>query len=310
MNDSGFVDLAHLAPLVVSGADAGAFLQNQLTCDVRLVGPTTSSYGALCSPKGRVAAFFNLFVRDGVFVMTLPVEMFSPVEQSLARVRFRSKVEFQDGAAEWNALGLLGREAEEFLTARIGAAPRRAGEVLPAGDVTIIRVPGRLPRFEVIGAAAVVERLRLELTASVAPADRALWDVAEIEAGVPSIHPATAEVFLPQFLNMDQRGGLSFTKGCFVGQEVVARTQHLGEVKRRMHVAHVAGDAAPAPGAPLRAIHEDGERDGGAVVRAAPAPEGGVLMLVVVPVAERQADRPIHLESGAGPRLTFREFSV
>lgn len=308
MNGTTFVDLAHLAPLVVSGADAAHFLQGQLTCDVRTVGPTSSSYGALCTTNGRVAAFFNLFVRGEAFVLSLPLEMFGPVRERLARVIFRAKVELKDGATEWNSLGLLGPGWERMLAARFGRCPQRVGETLTADEVTIVRVPGRLPRFEVWGDAGAVEQLRRSWAGTIPAASREVWDVAEIEAGVPAIFPATAELFLPQFLNLDQRGGLSFSKGCFVGQEVVARTQHLGEVKRRMHLADVSAAEPPAPGRRLRAVHEDGERDGGAVVRSAPAPGAGSLLLVVTPVAEREADRPIHLDAASGPRLTFREF--
>jgi folate-binding protein YgfZ len=139
------------------------------------------------------------------------------------------------------------------------------------------------------------------------PIDSAAWDWLEVESGTPVVLAGTREAFLPQFLDMDRRGGLSFTKGCYPGQEIVARTQHIGEVKRRMFCARVAAAEIPAAGTPLRALHDDGVRDGGTVVRGAFAPDGSVRLLVVVPLAEKEAGRPIRLGAADGPALVLDE---
>jgi len=112
------------------------------------------------------------------------------------------------------------------------------------------------------------------------------------------------DAFLPQNLDLERLSGLSFSKGCYPGQEVVARTQHLGEIKRRLVRARAAGSEVPAPATPLRAIDAGSERDGGKVVRAAPGPDGTIELLAVIPVAELASGARLALGDAAGPTVT------
>jgi tRNA-modifying protein YgfZ len=300
------VDLSARGRLAVSGPDAPAFLQNQLTCDVGSITAGRAGPGALCTNKGRVVAAFTLFLHDGAYVLAMPASIAAPVREYFTRMIFRSKVTAGDLSATVGATGVHGAGAEDWLRETGLAVPESPWAVAAARGVTTVRYPGAAPRFELYGSPRDLDPLAP--AGSAAGEDRlAPWTVMEIESGLPWIEDATAGQFLPQFLDMDRRGGLSFTKGCFPGQEVVARTQHLGEVKRRMFLARCAAKDAPLPGTPLRAIHDDGDRDGGTVVRAARAPAGDIRMLAVVPVAEREAGREIHLASAAGPLLTLED---
>lgn len=297
---------------VIGGTDAPAFLQNMTTCDVRKVTPERGGPGSICTNKGRVIAYFHLLRRGDEYLLILPRAAAAPAAEFLRRMIFRSKVTLQDAGDALAVVGWAGPEAAQVVAERAGRTLGKPGDAAassdPAHGFAALRLPGAVPRFEIVLPRAAA----LALTGPAGSPDTILrakfWEIGEVlVAGEPAVYPETSEAFLPQFLDLDRRGGLSFTKGCFPGQEVVARTQHLGEVKRRLALARVPTDDVPAPGTPLRALRDDGERDGGTVVRAAATPQGGVALLAVVPVAERDAQRPIHLGTADGPALEFLE---
>lgn len=314
------VALPQLVPIAVRGRDAQAFLQNQLTCDVRDVrevrevrdvrevreareareAPGRAIPGALCTNKGRVVAWFELLPWPEGYLLLVDASVAPRLLAHLQTMIFRSKVTVDDLSSALSVTGVLGEGGVEDGPAEPRACAGR-------GDGLVMRAAGALPRWIVVApAAAAVAPAAAGWPDATSAEARDAWELADVEAEVPLVDARTSEAFLPQFLNLDQAGGLSFRKGCYAGQEVVARTQHLGEVKRRMYRARCAGPDVPAPGSPLRAIQDDGsERDGGTVVRAARAPDGGIRLLAVVPVAEREAARPVHLGSAAGPRLEF-----
>jgi folate-binding protein YgfZ len=247
-----------------------------------------------------VAAYFHLLRRGAEYVLLLPRSTAPAAGELLRKMIFRSQVALRDATGDLIVHGLAGEPAAALVEERAGRPLSVPGAAADAGDVSVLRVPGLTPRFELLASRGAVPW-------AAPTAGPEAWELADVAAGEPAVYPQTAEAFLPQFLDLDRRGGLSFKKGCFPGQEVVARTQHLGDVKRRLALAHVVTDRVPEPGEPLRVEREDGDRDGGTVVRAAPGPEGGVFLLAVVPVAERESGRAIHLGRADGPALAFRE---
>ncbi|MDX1435130.1 MAG: folate-binding protein, partial [Gammaproteobacteria bacterium] len=165
-----------------------------------------------------------------------------------------------------------------------------------AGGVTVIREQGARERYQLLGPeSALVELWRGALTSAV-PAGADAWELLDIEAGIADIGPALADQFLPQMLNLDRVGGVSFDKGCYVGQEIVARTHYLGRLKRRLYRGHADAPAAPRPGESLAG--GEGE-PAGQIVNAQPAPGGGYRVLAVIPidVARGGAGR-LHLADG------------
>ena len=159
-----------------------------------------------------------------------------------------------------------------------------------------------MPRREIVGAHDRIDALRAELGQTLATKPSAAWRLLDIRAGRPRVHAESVDLYLPQFLNLEQLGGVSFEKGCFPGQEVVARTHYLGKVVRRTRRARVALAEAPAPGTILRAITEEGEKDGGRVLYAAPA-DGASELLAVIPESAIEAGASLHLEGAEGTRL-------
>ncbi len=317
-------DLGARGRISVAGADAFTWLQNQLTCDVRQVTASRWSPGALCTAKGRIVASFDLCMIGERYVLQLPREQLAPTLEHLKRMVFRSKVAVTDESATLSALGVVGAgdvvrnvlgigadalAAEWSAWSSAEAAVIAARPIVVGADLACPCPEGARARpLVVVGAPAAVAGVRDAVVREGATAiDTAAWDWLEVESGTPVVLEATREAFLPQFLDMDRRGGLSFTKGCYPGQEVVARTQHIGEVKRRLFRARVSVGEIPAAGTPLRAMHDDGARDGGTVVRGALAPDGSVCLLVVVPLGEKEAGRPIRLGAADGPALVLDE---
>ncbi|MBI2289829.1 MAG: folate-binding protein YgfZ, partial [Betaproteobacteria bacterium] len=138
-----------------------------------------------------------------------------------------------------------------------------------------------------------------------APVGPAVWDWLDIRAGIPFITPATQDQFVPQMANLDAIGGVSFNKGCYPGQEIVARMHYLGRLKQRMYLASVAADEAPQPGDKLYSA-DTGEQSCGMIVNAAAAPDGGFDMLAVMQIESAQRGE-VHWKSPDGPRLKFSD---
>lgn len=286
-------DLSHEGLIGFSGADSQAFLQGQLTCDVRQVTPQQAQFGSLCTAKGRMLATFLLWQGHGDYFMALPAALRETIHKHLGKYVMRAKVALRDAGAETARLGVAGSGAAQLLNAVFGTLPQTVYGVLQNERGMLIALPEN--RYQIIAAPEQAAALRRELEPHCAPIDAAYWEWLSIRAGIPAILPATAEQFTPQMANLELLGGVSFTKGCYTGQEVVARTQYLGKVKRRLYLAHVAGEGAPQPGDVL------GGTEHGMIVNAQAAPDGGCDVLAVMPMEDAEAgtvrwgDTPLQL---------------
>lgn len=276
-------DLQHLALIAVDGDEAEDFLQGQLTNDVDEVTAARAQLSAWCSPKGRVLTCLLVFRHDGRLLLQLPETLLASTLGRMRMYLLRGKAELEDASAAWMRMGVVGDAAASCLTARIGTLPEVPDHVRGAEGLTIIRLRGRRPRYQVVGTSETITSIWNECRSVAMAAGADAWELLDIDAGLASIGPATADAFVPQMLNFDRIGGVSFSKGCYVGQEIVARTQHLGRIKRRMVLAHCdagtpigAGDTLEGPSGPasLRAQ----------VVNAAAAPQGGFDVLAVLPI--------------------------
>ena len=279
-----FARLDFLTVLRISGRDALAFLQGQLTADVGEVGASASRIAAWCSPKGRVLALFRLFA-DPAGGYRIVCERWVAATL-LARLRMfilRSDVRIDDAGDDLEVAGVAGVLALPDPL----AAWAKTAEVDDAAvfdEVAVARVPGHHRRFLVTGTAARVASItRAQLAADGArQGDAGAWRLADICAGVPRITAKSSDAFLPQMLNLDRLRAVSFEKGCYVGQEIVARAQHLGRVKRR---AFVGRTTAAAEGDPVVDTAEREARKVGAVVAVEPHPDGDSAALVVLEIA-------------------------
>lgn len=262
--------LAHLGWLRATGPDAESFLQGQLSNDVRLLSPGRAQLSSYNSPKGRMLAVLHL-LRDADSVdVELHRSVLDSVCKRLRMYVLRSKVQLVEAGRL--GIGLAGAEAPALL-AQLGLpAPTAALECAWLEDLCITRRRGDIPRYSLLAPEARTAELWKRLMQQVPPAGTQAWKLLDILAGLPTVYPATQDRFVPQMCNLDALGGISFDKGCYTGQEIVARVHYRGAVKRRMSLVRLPQDDPPTPGSKI---------EGGEVVDAAPHPEGGSAALVV-----------------------------
>ncbi len=299
LHEPVLVRLDELGRIRVDGADAVSFLQTQLTNDVANLSESALQLNGYCTPKGRLLATFHQWRDDDAVMLQLPAEILGPVMKRLSMFVLRSKAKLIDASSQQTTYGLAGPGA--------AATVRSAGLDVPEAPWSSIRSDGvrasRMPPAPRAG-----ERFLLTVDASTALPDRlgiplrasAVWWWSEAAAAVPTVFAATQEKFVPQMINLEVLGGVSFRKGCYPGQEIVARSQYLGKLKRRMQVAHAAGASPPAAGSDV--FHSARPEPVGTVVMSATAPGGGVDLLIELPV-DRLESGSLHLESSSGTRL-------
>jgi folate-binding protein YgfZ len=296
--------LGDLGVIRATGADAAGFLHNLLTNDINGIKPGDARFAGFCTPKGRLLALFLIWREGDDFLLMLPRDILPAMLKKLSMYVLRSKVKLTDATGERALIGFSAPIA-------VSSAP-----TLALGDAV-----AALPRF---GVASIEggQAIRLDdtrwllaldsataasgwqaLATAARPVGLAAWQWLEIAAGQPRVVAATQEAFVPQMLNMELPAvaGVSFTKGCYPGQEIVARTQYLGKVKRRTFRARLA--AAVAPGASVYAP-ETGDQHCGAIVSVAPSPVGGFECLVCVQIGAVEAGE-VHVGAPDGERLEF-----
>ena len=291
-------DLSHNALIEVTGDDAASFLHGQLTNDVEALTVGGAQWTGWCSPKGRLIASFLLVRLPGRFLLMLPAEIAATTSKRLSMFVLRSKVKIADASGSLERIGVAGTQAREQVAAVLGDAPaplraiERDGAIGVALDAT---------RFVLFAPDARAQQIWLALSRSATPAGADAWEWTSIRAGMPTVVAATQEAFVPQMANFDLIGAVSFQKGCYPGQEIVARTHYRGGLKRRMAIAHFDPDAHPAPGESLFSP-AFGDQAAGVVANAAPSPEGGFDALVVAQIESLEGD-DLRWKSPEGPRI-------
>lgn len=297
-------DLSHYGLIRVSGADAKDFLQNQFCNDVRKVTLELSQLNGYCSPKGRVLVLFRLFQQGDDYFLRLPQEILEPTLKRLRMFVLMSKVTLEDDSDTLVSIGYSGPGAEQHLVDVLGNAPTAIDKCLQLDSLTIIRVRDPQPRFEIHGSESAVRNLWEKLSPRAQLAGSDVWTLLDIHAGVPDVLAATQEAFVPQMLNLQALNALSFKKGCYPGQEIVARMRYLGKLKRRMYLAHVDTDTCPQPGDSLFAEGSESSQGVGKVVQAQTTPRGGVDLLAVIEITSA-GERSLRLSDASDPALTL-----
>jgi folate-binding protein YgfZ len=289
--------LAHLGLIECAGEEAKTFLHNQVTSDINHLGRDAAQHSAWCSAKGRMLASFLLF-RDGdAFQVQLSADLAPAVQKRLQMFVLRTKVKIRDLSPSYELIGLSGVQAEAALHQAVLPVPLRTLDTATFASGKVIRLDAL--RFEIVVHSEAAAALWEKLAVVARPVGTPAWQWLDIRAGIPLINEATKEEFVPQMANFDQLGGVSFHKGCYPGQEIVARTQYLGKVKRHLYrisaaVPMRAGNAIYSP--------ENPDHPCGMVANGAPAPEGGYLALAVIQ-ENFVTTGDLELGSPDGPRI-------
>lgn len=281
------VRLADQGLIRATGADAATFLHNLLTNDINHLAAGQARHAGLCTAKGRLLASFLIWREGDDYLLQLSADLLPGILKKMSMFILRSKVRLEDVSAERALIGTVGA----------AGGPESPLACVPVAGGNALRLDAARCIF------AVPTDQADAVLATLPPAGRLEdWHLAEIRAGMPRIVAATQEAFVPQMVNYEVPavGGVSFQKGCYPGQEIVARTHYLGKVKRRM--VRVALDAAVAPGTDVF-TPETGEQHCGAIVLCAPVPPaegGGYEALLVVQNPDAHA-ATIHVGAPDGP---------
>ncbi len=292
------VPLTHIGVIEVSGEDAQTFLNTQLTSDVTQVTPTAAQYSGYCTPKGRLLATFVVCLRGNNYLLVLPRDIAQSVAARLLRYVLRAKVKIEVASDRYTLLGLAGPQSGSSVAAGLGQPPSGEMEAVQHGDASLITLPGN--RYLVICGGDQVDEQWNTLSAHATPAGAAVWELQGIRTGIATVTTATQAAFIPQMFGLEIFGGVSFEKGCYPGQEIVARTQYLGNLKRSLYYGR--SDQLLAPGEAI--VDTASGKTVGTVTNAAPAPDGAWEFLAVLrrealqqgTVLGSTRDQTVHIE--------------
>ncbi|RKP52584.1 YgfZ/GcvT domain-containing protein [Trinickia fusca] len=300
-----FAPLTQLGVIEAVGMDAASFLHSQLTNDIQHLDAASARLAGYCSPKGRLLASMLVWCFGDAIRLLVAQELVPAVQKRLSMFVLRAKAKLADVSGSLAVVGFAG-DVRTALSTIFDALPDGVHVQVGGPAGSLIRVPdaaGRA-RYLWIGPKELVEARLTELEQRLTRVSPAVWDWLDIRAGEPRITQAVVEQFVPQMVNFDVIGGVNFRKGCYPGQEIVARSQYRGTIKRRMALANVA-DHPTAVRAGVELFHSaDPGQPCGMVVNAAAAPQGGIDVLVEIKLVALE-EGSVHLGAADGPALAF-----
>ena len=299
-------DLSQLGLLKVSGEDAASFLQGQLSNDVDALDGQHSQLASYCSPKGRILASFRLYRDQDDFYLLMPADTLAATLKRLRMFVLMSKVNIEDISDEFIRIGLCGKKASEALSQLSIALPTQQNGLTTDNDLQLLAIESATPRYILVGKLERIKDTWNALGQHLSAKGYHSWNLMDIQDGIPSIVASTVDAFVPQMVNLHAINGVSFSKGCYPGQEIVARMHFLGKLKRRMYRAQVNADQLPQPGDKLFSATSSSGQGAGQVVTAAAIKDGGYEILAVIQITALE-EGSLHLGDINGPELILKD---
>jgi len=250
-NEDIICDLSHFSTVVIAGGDAAEFIQGQFTNDVDKVDANNSQISGFCNNKGRLIANFHLFQNQQNYFISIKSDL---VERSISHLQnyvLRAEVAIQDISEQLIHIGISGKNAGSLLAPFIDNLSTTVDSVSSNDNYIAICVAGNTPRYEIFCSFEHAKTLWQTITGKAKVVNGVYWDYLNIQNGLPFIDNNTSEEFVPQMTNMDLINGISFEKGCYTGQEIVARTHYLGKQKRRTYRIKITSETEPETGEQL-----------------------------------------------------------
>ncbi|MBV1916027.1 MAG: folate-binding protein [Pseudomonadales bacterium] len=287
--------------IAVNGPDAKKFLQGQLTCNLDDIDQQQSSIGALCTYQGKTICSFRILLDQGTYYLLLHASLTEPVMAYLKKYIAFSKAKMTDASDQLVLIGCWGEQIDPLLEAQLDLQPLSQNEIRSAALGLVIPVDKNPLRFICMGNIENSQKLWNKLAINCEKVPSPNWQLMNIRSGMPEISISTTEQFIPQMLNLDLIGGISFKKGCYTGQEIVARSHYLGKQKRRLLRLQTLASITPAPG---MEIFVDGKPQSvGTVINTAPsADENSYEILAVMKIEAR--DNTLFLGDKNGAKLS------
>jgi folate-binding protein YgfZ len=304
--DTILCDLSHYGLIHVTGEDAANFLHGQFCNDVLRLGTGDAEWNGWCSVKGRLLATFLIWRLTDGYILQLPRALQAMIQKRLQMYVLRAKVKLTDVSDDWVRMGIAGPAAKASIHAAFGAVPDAPLGVLQRDNASV--VSHAADRFEIVARVDAAMALWKTFASTATKAGAAAWDRAGILDGVIEVLPETQDQFVPQMANFELIGGVSFKKGCYAGQEIVARTQYRGILKRRMVRVEALAGALPKPGDPVFSPAFEGQA-AGQIANVAAAPGGGFDALVVAQI-EAIKGNALTLENGTALRVLALPYEV
>jgi len=255
----------------VSGPDNAAFLQGQLTADIRTITPTHHSLAAYCNPKGRIRALFRIFLVEDRYYLQAPLLLIPSAMASLQKTAKFSKVTLTDVSQIWHRYGIALDHSTQLSNLH--------AHLETIDNLILLPIAENPPRFEILGTTIAIEHLWKMLQTQYRIGDFNDWLLLDITNGIPEIWPETTELFLPHYLNLPQLGAVSFNKGCYCGQEIIARMEYRANLKRVIkHVTQQPLQTLPKPGTPF--LDPETQQEKGVIISVAQSSDDTVELLV------------------------------
>ncbi|WP_409523411.1 YgfZ/GcvT domain-containing protein [Nitrincola sp. MINF-07-Sa-05] len=298
-NPNRYFPLLHQSIISVSGPDAGKFLQGQLSCDLKQVDAIGSRLGAHCNIKGHMISLYRVIHADpDTYWLRTDRGLTESSLNALKRYIIFSKAEAKDCSETFAGVGIAGPDAKAIISGLIELNADEPDSVSRMNNTLAVNLPGS--RFEIWFPTEESEAVLKHLSAKAAAGSTNDWVLSEIQAGIPDLRPETREGFIPQMTNLQVFEGVSFTKGCYTGQEIVTRLQHRGQLKRPMYRARVISKDVPQPGMIIHAATRDNQ---GQVLLSAATGTPDEYELLAVMVKDRVEQEQMQLDTPARPTL-------
>ena len=302
-------DLSPFSLLVIAGDDAASFMQGQFTNDVEAVNEESSQLSAICNNKGRMIANFLLFKHQQNYFLSLKSDLVGQTIKHLQNYILRAHVAIQDVSEQLIHIGVSGEHATNLLSPFIKNINPEVGSISFNENYIVIHVASlhstKKPRYEIFCSFEHATVLWQKVSEQAEVVNSSSWDYLNIQAGIPFIDANSSEEFVPQMANMELINGLSFTKGCFTGQEIVARMHYLGKLKKRCYKINIDTDNKPETGDKLFAENARAGQNTGALISVENNPESGYDALAVIQIAD--AESKLFLNDANGPVVTVKE---
>ncbi|MDR3477503.1 MAG: folate-binding protein [Gammaproteobacteria bacterium] len=294
------IDLTLLGLLHIAGVDAKKFLQGQITCDLNQISATQSLLGAHCNPQGRILSLFRLFSFHENYYLQMPAALIPSAIDAFKKYAVFFKVTLQDASSSFHRAGFTGDGLQKIFP----LLPELADTTAPEDNLLIIRLAGDEPRYELLGDKNAIDDIAIQLQSKALTDPLNTWKYWNITAGIPGLYESTIGKFLPHEINLQLLNGVSFEKGCYTGQEIIARMHYRGQLKKRMYQARATASVCPLPGSD---IYEEGPA--GIVVDSCFDSKDSVLMLVICD-DQSVKTKQLFLDPGKTQPLEFNPLSL
>ncbi|MEM7400640.1 MAG: hypothetical protein AAF304_01685 [Pseudomonadota bacterium] len=288
-------DLSNLGLIRVSGEDAFSFLHGQFTNDLNIVNADTSQLSSYCNAKGRMLAIFRIFKRDDDYFLLLRRDVIEVVLNKLNMFKLMAKVELTDISNEIVIFGIAGPNTDSLLDENGIQAPINLDQVITKENTTAIKITSQHSRALIVTSFNEAKVIWNSIINQSVQMSYHFWELIDIKNGIPTVTAETIETFIPQMVNLELIGGVNFQKGCYPGQEIVARTHYLGKPNRRMYRIQFECNECPAPGTNIFS-KANSEQPVGKIVSAQKANSKHCETLTVLRT-EKELANDLHLEA-------------